>query len=303
MIYDIIGDIHGQADKLLGLLAQLGYHHDGTSHIAPPNHMAIFVGDLIDRGQMQLETLGIVFDMLDNHQALAVMGNHEYNAIGYATTDSTGNKIYTPTPRQNEVHQVFLDSVGEGSVCHQYWLSRFFELPLWLEFDEFIVIHACHDAHAMQALTPHLHDGRLRQADFANLPKDAHTNVLKLLTGVQATLPDGIHIKDGMGHLRQNVRIRWWVDDLTQPIVQLSAANNCDLSGVPDELVCPIDFHLGTTKPIIIGHYWLTGTPTPLSHQVVCTDYSAGKDGYLTAYQFDTDNPAISADNFVQFIG
>lgn len=29
MIYDVIGDVHGQADKLIGLLTQLGYQHDG----------------------------------------------------------------------------------------------------------------------------------------------------------------------------------------------------------------------------------------------------------------------------------
>ncbi|WP_432481404.1 metallophosphoesterase [Moraxella sp. ZY200743] len=303
MIYDIIGDIHGQADKLQGLLSQLGYQHDGTSHIAPPNHMAIFVGDLIDRGQLQLETLSIVFDMLDNHQALAVMGNHEYNAIGYASTDQAGKQIYTPTPRQNEVHQAFLDAVGEGSPRHRYWLSRFFELPLWLEFDEFIVVHACYDARAIQALTPHLYNGRLSQNNFEKLPKETRHHILKLLAGLQTTLPNDIYIKDSMGHLRQDIRIRWWENDLKQPIVKLSAASNCDISDLPDDLVCPIDFYLGTTKPIIIGHYWLTGEPLPLSSQVVCTDYSAGKDGYLTAYQFDTDNPTISLNNFVQFIG
>ena len=26
---DVIGDVHGQADKLIGLLTQLGYQHDG----------------------------------------------------------------------------------------------------------------------------------------------------------------------------------------------------------------------------------------------------------------------------------
>ncbi len=29
MIYDIIGDIHGQADKLIGLLNKLGYQDNG----------------------------------------------------------------------------------------------------------------------------------------------------------------------------------------------------------------------------------------------------------------------------------
>ena len=49
MIYDIIGDIHGHANKLAGLLDKLGYIHDGISHIAPHGHQAIFIGDFIDR--------------------------------------------------------------------------------------------------------------------------------------------------------------------------------------------------------------------------------------------------------------
>ena len=44
MIYDVIGDVHGQADKLIGLLTQLGYQHDGQCFQAPPNHQAIFIG-------------------------------------------------------------------------------------------------------------------------------------------------------------------------------------------------------------------------------------------------------------------
>lgn len=93
MIYDIIGDIHGHADKLAGLLDKLGYIHNGKSHIAPHGHQAIFIGDFIDRGNQQLATLQIVFDMLDNNQALAVMGNHEYNAICYATQNDHGNYL------------------------------------------------------------------------------------------------------------------------------------------------------------------------------------------------------------------
>lgn len=64
----------------------------------------------------------------------------------------------------------------------------------------------------------------------------------------------------------------------------------------------PMDFELTTHQPIFIGHYWLDGTPSILSNQVVCTDYSAGMNGYLTAYQFDTKNPILSNENFVQYI-
>ena len=54
--FDIVGDVHGQYEKLVGLLQHLGYQPDhGTwKH---PNRSAIFVGYLIDRGSEQVRTV------------------------------------------------------------------------------------------------------------------------------------------------------------------------------------------------------------------------------------------------------
>lgn len=57
MIYDIIGDIHGQADKLKGLLVQLGYVDNGEYFVPPCNHKAVFIGDLIDRASKKFKPL------------------------------------------------------------------------------------------------------------------------------------------------------------------------------------------------------------------------------------------------------
>ncbi len=45
--YDIIGDIHGQADALLALLAKLGYQQQGGTW-RHPERRVVFVGDFID---------------------------------------------------------------------------------------------------------------------------------------------------------------------------------------------------------------------------------------------------------------
>jgi hypothetical protein len=44
---------------------------------------AIFVGDYIDRGPADLETLYMVKKMVDAGAAYAIMGNHEYNALAF----------------------------------------------------------------------------------------------------------------------------------------------------------------------------------------------------------------------------
>ncbi len=95
--YDVIGDMHGHADKLTALLRKMDYsEHDGVWR--HPTRQAIFVGDLIDRGPQQLETVDIVRRMVDAGTAQVVLGNHEFNAVAYATL----SEVATPAPTQPE---------------------------------------------------------------------------------------------------------------------------------------------------------------------------------------------------------
>jgi calcineurin-like phosphoesterase family protein len=80
--YDIIGDIHGHADALRRLLIKLGYIE--VDHVF--RHEArkiIFVGDFVDSGPDQIEVLRIARTMCEAGTATAVLGNHEFNAIGF----------------------------------------------------------------------------------------------------------------------------------------------------------------------------------------------------------------------------
>ena len=86
MNYDIIGDIHGHADALKALLSDLGYA-ERERVWRHPDRQAVFLGDFIDRGPKQVETVGIVRRMVDAGAAQAVMGNHELNAIAWFTKD------------------------------------------------------------------------------------------------------------------------------------------------------------------------------------------------------------------------
>lgn len=311
MIYDIIGDIHGQADKLKGLLQQLGYRHNGECFVPPENHNALFIGDFIDRGGKELETLQIVFAMLDAGVAQAVMGNHEYNALAYATLDEASNDgRYLREHKETNLrqHEAFLREVPFGSELHQYWLQRFYELPLWIEMAEACFVHACWDSDSMAVLKPLLtEDHRLTpQALQATGQKhspafDALENVLK---GIEMQLPNGIRFNDKNGIARSRMRMKWWMDRRGRTLHEVSMAASSDLAQVPEDLPAPnVNFELKTDKPVFIGHYWAHGEPAILNEQVVCVDYSAALEGgYLTCYQFDTDNPLpLSNDCFVQY--
>src|SRR5690606_39691003 len=51
-------------------------------------------------------------------------------------------------------HEAFLAEVPFGSEAHQYWLRRFYEIPLWLEADYACFVHACWDVDSMAVLKP-----------------------------------------------------------------------------------------------------------------------------------------------------
>ena len=315
MIIDIIGDVHGYADKLVGLLEQLGYIHNGQYFVPLNGHRALFIGDLIDRGSQQVATLEIVFAMLEAGVADAVMGNHEYNALAFATLDPVQNDSQPEHYLRvhNEIHtyqhEAFLAEVPFGSESHKYWLQRLYEIPLWLETDYACFVHACWDVDSMAVLSPLLTvdncltpQALIMTAQKHSLPFEALERVLK---GVETALPEGIVIVDKEGTERKRVRVRWWLDDLNaRTIHDVARAPASGLAQIPvDALAENIDFALKTNKPVFVGHYWLTGEPEPLSSQVVCTDYSAAvNSGYLTCYQLDTERPLpLHAANFVQY--
>ena len=65
MNYDIIGDIHGQIEKLEALLQKLGYRIKDGAYRNPEGRMAVFLGDLVDRGPGQVEVINIVRNMIE----------------------------------------------------------------------------------------------------------------------------------------------------------------------------------------------------------------------------------------------
>ena len=155
--YDIIGDVHGHADKLEGLLRLMDYEEiDGTwQH---PERKVIFVGDLIDRGPWQIASVMIAKRMVEGGHAHVVMGNHEFNAIAYATPNPNKPGDFLRT-HQGEwaaknfgQHQKFLEAVVEGSDLHLEIIRWFKTIPLWLELDGLRIIHACWDPKAMDQL-------------------------------------------------------------------------------------------------------------------------------------------------------
>ena len=93
-MFDIKRDVHGHADELVSLLIKLGYQENNGAY-NNPGRTVIFIGDYIDRGPKIRETLRIVKAMVDSNNAIALMGNHEYNALYFHTMKKDGGYLRT----------------------------------------------------------------------------------------------------------------------------------------------------------------------------------------------------------------
>ena len=79
--FDIIGDVHGCAEELQKLLAELGYVLEGDADAPsvrhPEGRKAVFLGDLVDRGPDTPGVLRLVMAMVADGTARCVPGNHD----------------------------------------------------------------------------------------------------------------------------------------------------------------------------------------------------------------------------------
>lgn len=80
--FDFIGDVHGCHEELRTLLFRLGYSQADVP-VHPEGRIAVFVGDLVDRGPGSLEVLQTVIGMVKAQSALAVKGNHDDKFMRY----------------------------------------------------------------------------------------------------------------------------------------------------------------------------------------------------------------------------
>lgn len=309
-MYDLIGDIHGYATPLTNLLTKLGYHEHGGLW-RHRERKVIFLGDFIDRGPEQVETVRIARTMVEAGEALSIMGNHEFNAVSWAMTDpdSPDSYLRPHTEKNRKQHQQFLTAVGEDSSEHEAIIEWFKTLPVYLDLPGLRVVHACWHAASMVALHSCLDDqNRVGEEAWPALNHkgtEAYDAAEILLKGLEIALPAGFEFPDKDENLRSQIRTRWW---------ETGHLTYRDLAMVPREVIdsiphtpIPADILPGYEgdKPLFVGHYWLTGEPVPLTPHIACLDYSiagshtgTGAAGKLCAYRWDGEGE-LSAKKFV----
>lgn len=310
MKYDIIGDIHGMADKLEGLLLKLGYiARDGGYR--QEGHSVVFVGDFIDRGTQNRRVIEIVRNMVDSGNAYAVLGNHEYNAICYhSPIPGTSEYLRSHNSAHLKQHQHFLDEYPLGQHDTNEVLEWFKTLPLFLELDGFHVVHACWDQEAINQLKPYLDGNNALRSEFiaesATKGTKLFDTIERVLKGIEVKLPDDApSFEDKDGTKRRELRVKWWSHSDGTSYQKMAIGYDEEvIARIPGDRSPKIDQLViyDNEKPVFYGHYWLTGTPGLQSGNACCVDYSAGNGGNLVVYRYNlADHRYLNVSNFEWF--
>lgn len=294
--YDLIGDIHGCGKTLIALLEQMGYRKVNGVY-KHKSRKAVFIGDVVDRGPNIRLACEIVRSMVDAGYAHMIMGNHEYNVVTYMTPAPAGMEteyLRPHTKRNNFIVEQTLEQFANYPDEFREYLDWFTELPLFMEFDDFRIVHACWDHALINEFIGRYGGNQLHKAMLAesvNTDTFLYKFLDRILRGTSLKLPDDRSMTARDGMVRQFFRTKFWErnpasynDVIFQPDPLPDDLTHARLSdGEKEQLL----FYSENELPLFFGHYWMSGVPATIRNNIACIDYSAVKYGRLAAYRMD----------------
>ena len=295
--YDIIGDIHGYANELDALLETLGYKKVDRHTLHPQGRKVIFLGDYINRGPMIQKVLETVREMVDNGTALAILGNHELNAIRFHTIGSDGEYL-RPHSEKNmkQLRATLAQFPDPGSFLE--WIEWFAGLPLSIDLGGLRAVHACWDDDAIDELAG---IGRLEGAILERYSRKGtpeKNTISRIVNGPGALLPEGYEHLTAGGTLRTDFRVKWWLDLNGLTCREAIFPDDSTVPDLPPRNI-PITGYPADAPPTFFGHYARRGgAPAPIRSNLACLDYGPGKGGFLFAYRWDGES-LVNPEKFV----
>ncbi len=163
----VIGDLHGQVDKLGVVLDRIQDAPDFD------RRWVIFVGDFVDRGPETRETLDMVLEFIDYHpQTTAIAGNHDFAmcaSLGLIDTPEYSNWAERWLDHYDAQTTFASYGVPFGELAelkaavpqaHQDFLAN---LPWVIEHPDYLIVHAGLDPNSPVEMQLRI----LRQKDFS----------------------------------------------------------------------------------------------------------------------------------------
>lgn len=303
-MYDIIGDVHGYASLLKKLMLRMGYRKTENGYFHP-SRKAVFVGDFINRGPEIKKTVRLIRKMVENGNALAVIGNHEINAIIYYLKDKNGEPL-VKSPQKNFLS--LFKTINQFSERSEEWQSHrkwIRELPLYLDLGEIRIVHACWSDDAIRILNETETKGRSRKSIFREMYKNPKTeiskSVLTLTKGIEYKMPGDLKIINNKGISPQSFRVRWWEDPIGKTFEEMSFESKFVLPGyeIPKQIVPQSIVYPENEAIVFFGHYCRFNGPHIVKTNICCVDSCVAGAKILTAYQWNGEN-VLDPNNIIQ---
>ncbi len=301
-MYDIIGDIHGYYDLLVAMLKELGYSKNGKSY-RNENRKIIFTGDYINRGPEILRTVRLIREMVDNGDALAILGNHEFNAILYSTLDQSGKYFRKHLARYKLPLMKTLDEYSSIPDEYKDTIKWFRKLPLYIDLGDIRIVHGSWNQDNINIFEEykageHKLKRSLLKEYFVNPQLNKAIN--ELVKGVEFQLPKDIIIKDSKGISRRNFRVKWWDTAEGKTFKDISFSDRFSLPNytIPKEILPDIKEYPDNLPPVFFGHFCLEKEHLIIKNNLCCVDRCVVRSQTLTSYRWSGEK-ILTPDNLV----
>ncbi|HBY54274.1 MAG TPA: metallophosphoesterase [Marinilabiliales bacterium] len=301
-MYDIIGDVHGHADQLKSLLKKMGYQVVSGCY-SHPIRKAVFVGDFINRGPKIRETIILIRKMVESGSAYAILGNHEMYAVLYYLRDIEGKYYKKRIPKyQLQINQTLEEFVlfKDEFKSHLKWMRT---LPMFLDFGDIRIIHACWDDENVKLLKNILTEPKLTKTVLREIALNGtkfSESFWQSCKGIDFELPKNLLIFDDDGRPHRSFRMKWWENPEGKTFKEVSIESRFELPAytIPRELVKFRQPYPENAPIVFFGHFSLVEGFGILKDNVCCVDAGVSRTGRLLAYRWNGEQK-LNESNFI----
>lgn len=290
-VYYIIGDIHGQYDRLLRRLKSIGLVFTGND-ITFTNGKLIFLGDLVDRGPDSRKVVELVKKLHEAGVAEVILGNHEFNFIGYLTKRDKKSFLRRHTRKNTRQHRTTIKSYKGHSHQLNEHLAWFRTLPVYFENDHVRAVHACWDKQWIEWLKQKHPAGFMDEKFFRNSyesNKKSFWCIERLLKGPELNLLGGEKVIDSDGNQRSGIRYKWWQKNEGKSLKEVSTkwSSGWKNQAFSFDMVQKDLAYAKKEKPLFIGHYNFTHQPEFNNKNFACLDCSDKEGNRVLVYRHE----------------
>ncbi|PWU11712.1 MAG: hypothetical protein C5B47_00535 [Verrucomicrobia bacterium] len=291
---DVIGDVHGEAQKLRRLLERLGYREKSGVY-RHPCRLVVFLGDFINRGPEIRKTIHIIRSMQMAGEARVILGNHEYNAIAYAR----GLAVRANPSKHAKIEAQLAKTLAEYHLRAEDWIELIdwlMGLPICLEMHGIRCVHACWHKEAVRTVVESSLGNHITFSDLTETAGPRSRALKILMNGIKITAPASITLRKAP----LSFRIKWWMNGhLTWREAGYPEEPSLPSSPLPEDLHSSFLSYSLSNPLTFFGHYGFPKPASPLLPNLACLDFGVAKGGRLGAYRWSFGEKTLSEKGFV----